>query len=86
MAVHDRERERVERLARELAPKLRERGSIVVDAGDVENLEQWRRVGRLLGWHVRTGATPDGGAWVASEDYEVSKAAKREAIAMMASS
>jgi hypothetical protein len=65
--VVDLERQRVEALAHELVPALRERGQALVRAGEVEDLERWRRgarrAARLLGESIRTGRTRDGGAW-----------------------
>jgi hypothetical protein len=74
--VVDIERERVERLAADLAPELRERGVIVVDVAALEDVERWRRAarraGRLLGWRVRTGISRDGRrVWMASDDWPV---------------
>lgn len=62
--VVDLERVRVERLAGELVPWLRERGSVLVETSGIESVERWRRAarraGRLLGWRVRTGVSPAG--------------------------
>src|SRR5262245_19204961 len=51
--VTDLERERVERLARELVPALRTNGFLSVPLDDISNVERWRaaarRAARLLG-------------------------------------
>src|SRR5262249_1858324 len=64
--VSDLERQRVERLAHELAPVLRDRGQAHTGPGN-EDVDRWRpaarRAGRLLGVPVRTGRGPDSGAW-----------------------
>ena len=66
--VSELERQRVERLARELAPVLRDRGQAHIGGGD-ENVDRWRRAarraGRLLGVPIRTGRGLDGAAWAA---------------------
>lgn len=62
--VVDLERQRVEQLARELVPILRERRQIIRRVADVENVERFRRAGRcagrLLGVPVRTGVNDHG--------------------------
>jgi hypothetical protein len=72
--VVDLEAQRVEQLAVELAPVLPERGVVVANIADLENVDRWRRAarraGRLLGWSVRTGVTSDGArVWAASDDW-----------------
>lgn len=64
--VTDLERTRVDRLTRQLADRLRASGRRYLMDGveHVEDVDRWRkaarRAGRLLGWKVRTGVTPDG--------------------------
>ncbi len=82
--VVDLERERVEALARELAPMLRERGSLMADTADLDDVERWRaaarRAGRLLGWRVRTGVVAEGTrVWASSDDFPVTDEWRREA-------
>ncbi len=82
--VIDLEAERVEAMARYLAPVLRARGAIAVNASDVGDLDRWRRAvrraGRLLRWRVRTGASADGlRAWANSPDYEPGEDGPRDA-------
>jgi hypothetical protein len=66
--ISDLERQRVERLAHELAPILRDRGQAHTGPG-AHDVDRWRRAarraGRLLGVPIRTGRSPDGGAWAA---------------------
>jgi hypothetical protein len=74
--IEDLERQRVERFAVELVPRLRERGELRADTAALESVERWRaaarRAGRLLGWRVRTGVSHDGRyAWAVSEDWPV---------------
>ncbi len=81
----DLERERVEALARELLPVLRERGSLMADVVDLDDLERWRkaarRAGRLLGWRVRTGVVAEGTrVWASSDDFPVTDEWRREAM------
>ena len=63
MKVVDIERKAVDRLARDLAPKLAE-GQMVVSVDEIHDLERWRkaarRAGRLLGQPVRTTLIADG--------------------------
>jgi hypothetical protein len=72
--VEDPERQRVERLARELVPVLRSTGYVVVEVSDVEDVDAWRagarRTARLVGWRVHTGVSRDGRkVWAASDDW-----------------
>jgi hypothetical protein len=72
--VTDLERQRVERLAADLAPVLRAEGAVIVKVADVESVDRWRRAarraGRLLGWSIRTGKSHDGTTvWAASDDW-----------------
>jgi hypothetical protein len=66
--VSELERQRVERLAHELAPVLRDRGQARTGPGE-NDVDRWRRAARraarLLGVPIRTGRGPDGGAWAA---------------------
>jgi hypothetical protein len=66
--LSDLERQRVERLAHELAPALRDRGQVRTGPRD-DDVDRWRRAarraGRLLGAPIRTGRSADGGAWAA---------------------
>jgi hypothetical protein len=83
--VIDLERGRVEALARELAPALRRRGSLVAETADLDDVERWRRAarraGRMLGWRMRTGLVAGSGrVWAVSEDFPVDEAAQREAM------
>jgi hypothetical protein len=77
--VADLEAARVEALAAELVPVLRDRGAIVVDVERLDSVERWRRAarraGRLLGWHMRTGLSRDGRrVWAATDDWPVPSA------------
>jgi hypothetical protein len=62
--VEDLERRRVERLAAELVPELRDCGELRAETDALESVERWRaaarRAGRLLGWRMRTGVSRDG--------------------------
>jgi hypothetical protein len=53
----------VDRLARELAPVLDDRGIVMANVTEVDNVERWRkaarRAGRLLGFPVRTAISGD---------------------------
>jgi hypothetical protein len=74
--VDELERHRVERLATDLVPVLRERGEVRADTGAVESVERWRaaarRAARLLGWRIRTGVSRDGRhAWAVSDDWPI---------------
>jgi hypothetical protein len=74
--VENLERQRVERLAADLVPALRERGEARAETQALESVERWRaaarRAGRLLGWRVRTGVSRDGRyAWAVSDDWPV---------------
>lgn len=86
--VVDLERFRVERLAGEIVPWLRDRGSVLVETSGLESVERWRRAarraGRLLGWRVRTGVSPAGDrVWAVSDDYEVDPAQLADAMTRM---
>ena len=77
--VVDLERARVEQLARELVPHLREREQLVVRVAEVENVDRWRRAarraGRLVGAKVATGVSRDGSTlWAVRTDGEVTPA------------
>jgi hypothetical protein len=65
--VVDIERVRVEQLAVELLPALRDRGELHIGPSEVESIERWRRAAcaaaRELGEPIRTGRTRSGGAW-----------------------
>jgi hypothetical protein len=68
------ERQRVERLARELASVLRSTGYLVMDTGKVEDVVAWRRAARraarLIGWSVHTGVSRDARrVWATSDDW-----------------
>ena len=70
--VRDLERQRVERLADELLPELREHGLIITPVADIEDVDRWRaaarRAARRLGARVRTGTTRQGvAAWAVIE-------------------
>lgn len=83
--VVDLEAQRVEALARELIPMLRERGSVMATTAGLPNLDRWRkaarRAGRMLGWQVRTGfVAGDARVWVTSDDFEPSEADERAMI------
>lgn len=83
VALEDR---RMRALSDELLPVLRDRGSVMVDAVDVDDVDRWRRAarvaGRRLGCRVRTGVASDGSrVWAASLDYELSEADYRSARA-----
>lgn len=78
------ERQRVEALAHELAPVLRDHGYVLADLGDVEDVDRWRRAarraGRLLGWRVRTRLSRDGRrVWAASDDWPTPPGAHQDA-------
>lgn len=82
--VVDLEERKARALADHLLPVLRDRGSLLVDAADIEDCERWRRAariaGRRLGVRVRTGVTGGGErVWAASLDHEVSEAEMRQA-------
>jgi hypothetical protein len=70
--VRDLEDRRVERLADELAPELRNTGQLLVHVQELENVERWRRAvrraARHLGWHVRTGVSGKV-AWAVADDW-----------------
>ena len=72
MVVVDLEAVRVERLAEEIADSMSATGSMRVAVVDVEDVDRWRRAarraGRLLGWHIRTGASSEW-VWATSEDW-----------------
>ena len=78
--VVDLERARVERLAHELAPYLRnDLGQLVVRVTEVEDVDRWRRAarraGRLVGGKVATGVSCDGSTlWAVRTDGEVTPA------------
>lgn len=83
--VVDLERQRVEALARDLVPVLRERGALYAETADLDDVERWRRAarraGRLLGWRVRTGLIAgDERVWAISEDFPMDERAQREAM------
>ncbi len=87
--VHDLERERVERLARELVPQLRESGQVVRRTADIEDVVRWRRAarraGRLLGWRVRTALISNGSRVMAlSDDWPIPPGAERAAFEAVA--
>jgi hypothetical protein len=76
------ESRKVERLADDLLPVLRDRGTLVADTTTLEDVDRWRRaarlVGRRLGWRMRTGKSRDGSrVWAASQDYELTDADRR---------
>jgi hypothetical protein len=82
--VVDLERERVEVLAHQLLPVLRERGSVIANTFDLDDIERWRRAarraGRMLGWRVRTGLLANGArVWATSEDWPIPPGAGKEA-------
>ncbi len=69
---------KVEALAAQLLPVLRDRGSLMVDAEDVADVDLWRRAARLagrrLGCRVRTGVVGAGArVWAVSLDHEVTE-------------
>lgn len=72
--VVDLERAKVEHLARELLPELRERGALARRIDHLEDVDRWRRAARrasrLLGWRVRTGVGAEF-VWASSEDWPV---------------
>ena len=79
VSIEDR---KVTALAGRLVPVLQERGAVIVEAVDVESVDQWRKAARLagrrLGWRMRTGVAKDGSrVWAASDDFEVSEAEDR---------
>jgi hypothetical protein len=49
----------VDRLARELAPVLDDRGIVMANVTEVDNVERWRKAARLLGFPVRTAISGD---------------------------
>lgn len=67
---------KVEALATQLLPVLRDRGSVMVDAENVTDVDLWRRAARLagrrLGCRVRTGVGAR--VWAVSLDHEVTDA------------
>jgi hypothetical protein len=80
----DIESARVDRLARELAPTIRARGSVVRAIDELENVERWRaaarRAGRSIGWRIRTGITNAGThVYAVSDDYPVPPEDERRA-------
>ena len=81
--VVDIERRKVEALAVNMAPILREQGALVVDTAELESVERWRkaarRAGRLLNVPVRTGLIADGARVWAATDGEVTEHERREA-------
>ncbi len=70
--VRDLEDRRVERLAEDLTPELRERGQLLVHVDELDDIDRWRRAARRavrrLGWHVRTGISGSV-AWAVVEDW-----------------
>ena len=70
--VSELEQRRVERLAAELLPTLRDQGQLIVARAGIDDIDRWRAAARLtvrrLGWHCRTG-TSRGVAWVVVEDW-----------------
>ncbi len=86
--VVDIEGRKVRTLAAQLLPVLRDRGSLMVDVRDVDDIDRWRRAARLagreLGCRIRTGVARDGSrAWAASLDHEVTEADHRRASLAM---
>ena len=63
MTVVNLERRMVERLALELEPRIRKRGTLAADVEEVGNVERWRKAARLagrnLGQPVRTMVSSD---------------------------
>jgi hypothetical protein len=87
--VVDLERARVEQLANEFLPILRERGSIDAEVDGLESVQRWRRAARraarTLGWSIRTGITPGGTrVWAASDDWPLPRGADRAAAERVA--
>jgi hypothetical protein len=64
MTVTNFDHKVVDRLAHDLAPVLEDRGIVMADVTEVDNVERWRkgarRAGRLLGYPVRTALSTDG--------------------------
>ena len=64
MTVTNFDHKVVDRLAHELAPVLDDRGIVMANVSEVDNVERWRkgarRAGRLLGYPVRTAISTDG--------------------------
>lgn len=82
--VVDLERRKVEALALEILPFLKDHGHLVVSTDKLDSVERWRsaarRAGRILGWHVRTGLISDGArVWAASPDFPVTDADRKDA-------
>lgn len=82
--VVDLEDRKMRALADELVPVLRDRGSIILNATKVDDVDRWRRAARLagrrLGCRIRTGAAKDGSrVWAASLDYELTDEDRRRA-------
>ena len=82
--VSDIEDGRIDRLAREIAPVLREQGHVLVSASEIESVDQWRRAarkaGRILGWRVTTKVSADGSrVFCVSDDFPVPPGAGRDA-------
>jgi hypothetical protein len=80
----DIEAARVERLAREMVPTFKARGSLIKRIDAVDDVERWRkaarRAGKLIGWRVRTGISNDGSSlWAVSDDYEPTPEDERRA-------
>jgi hypothetical protein len=72
------ERRKVETLAAQVLPALRDRGSLMVDVEHVADIDRWRRAARLagrqLGCRVRTGVVGEGArVWAVSLDHEVTE-------------
>ncbi|MGH9122439.1 MAG: hypothetical protein ACRDYC_10940 [Acidimicrobiales bacterium] len=72
MIVINLEQRVTDRLAQQLKPILDERGIVVAEIADVDNVVRWRRAarraGRLIGYPVRTWVSSDGTAvWAVIE-------------------
>lgn len=69
--VIDIEKQRVEQLALELVPTLRDRQQVSRKIADVDDVDRWRRAarraGRILGVRVRTGVNDHRIVWVVEE-------------------
>ena len=78
------EKAKVERLAQELVPALREQGYAVANTADLESVEVWRKAARracrILGWRVFTQVSRDGARVICgSGDFPVPPGAHRSA-------
>ena len=88
MTVINLEKWTVERLAIELQPLFAHSGTLVVDVGEIGNVERWRKAARLagrsIGQPVRTMLSSDGSTVFAFLDRPVEPGEQAEAAQRVA--